>query len=289
VRKSPLGYLLSIGLLLLNMTWSSFAEEGKEALGLVCFLSGDARLHGGSGKERPFQLYDSIQEGDQIKVGNNALLKIILFNGEAYEIRGPALAVIQQGKVKSLQGQVHFMPSVAIMPQIALFDSDNQPGRRMAASRIRGSANLVVAANHAKLYFPPAEGNRNYHVVITNFSGTEVFSLKTENATCTVPVGVLSPGREYYFNVWSEQGQTRTQLVRWKHLLTLGEEDSRSREILRQMYQENGEVAILLLLAELDRKLGLYHCAMQEFQEALAHYPDNPALQEAADRFTQEE
>ncbi len=277
---------LFVGVLLFSFSWSVSAAERKDPLGLICFISGEIRLRENGGKERSPALYDPLREGDEIRTRAEALVKIVLFNGEFWEMGGSSRATLRQGKVQSLQGEVRCLPPVAILPEIAVFDRENHPGRRMAALRIRGSEPLPVADNRVELPLPAPDKDQKYYMAVADSSGKVIFSGAVESTLCTLPERTLLPGQDYFFQVWSEREQIRPPLIRWRPLRALSEEDARARKVLYGRYQETGEVALLLLLAEWDRILGLSYSAEQEFKEALGQHPNNPALHKTRERFS---
>jgi hypothetical protein len=98
-----------------------------------------------------------------------------------------------------------------------------------------------------------------------------------------VPAGVLQPGASYYWTVQTldKVGGASRGTSEFK---TLSSEDARVRQALRQSLAVEVDASGLALMAEIDRRLGLYEEALSGFRAALAKSPEDVALQQSVQR-----
>jgi hypothetical protein len=97
---------------------------------------------------------------------------------------------------------------------------------------------------------------------------------------------VLKPAASYY---WTVQALDRFGVAPRgrSEFTTLSAADSQFREALRTSVQGEASGGALALLAEVDRRLGLYREALDGFRAQLARTPDDLAVQRALRRLEQ--
>jgi hypothetical protein len=130
-----------------------------------------------------------------------------------------------------------------------------------------------------KFAFQPVKGASRYAVEIEDSQGRVVLRREVSATELTVPAGTLAPGAAYHWTVQTldKPGSAARGA---SDFTTLSEEDVRQRDELRKSVASSGGVQDALL-AEIDRRLGLYPEALRGFRSALAGKPEDQDIQRA--------
>ena len=167
---------------------------------------------------------------------------------------------------------------------LSLDDSRPQgpPGAvRLRATEIAGLRldHAVIAREPVTFAFQPVKGASRYAVEIEDSQGRVVMRREVAATELTVAAGTLAPGAAYHWTVQTLDragGAARGA----SDFTTLSEEDGRQRDALRQSVASSGG-GQEALLAEVDRRPGLYPEALRGFRAALAGQPTDPAIRRA--------
>jgi hypothetical protein len=178
------------------------------------------------------------------------------------------------------------------LPRIAALDG-SRPKGPPGGVRIRGPiisglhpSFAATLADRTVLRFNPVVGASRYSVEIENNAGQRIFTADSTTPHVTVPAGVLKPDASYYWRVqaldtFGVAPRGRSQFR------TLSAADGEFREALRASLESEAGGGGLALLAEIDRRLGLYQEALDGFRAQLARTPDDLAVQRAVQRLEQ--
>jgi len=267
---------------------------------MVAELSGSAHLTSGD-DSRDLKLFARLSVGDAIVLDAEAEAVVAFVSGARFRIEGPAEVRVAEDDLKAVKGSVSALQPVGTVPAIAAIPSGEKPGRRSGAIRIRSASlwgseveslyprdGASAVAGQTTLSFQPLVNAETYRVDVEDELGETVFALETRTTEVTVPKGVLLPGAEYYWRVRS--AGRRSLGGRGEALFkTLPEDQAGAREGIRLQAEQDGEVASLLLLAEVDRSLGLYREACQSLTRAGELAPENAHIAAARESFPCEE
>jgi hypothetical protein len=182
---------------------------------------------------------------------------------------------------------VRSLPAVPPLPRLSAIAEEENPGVSSGAVHIRGERitglyprhGSATLAGEATLRFEPVEGGGKYRVEVQDRRGTIVFS--TETTDPEVNTGTtLKPGTRYE---WTVRTIDRLGPVAagQADFVTLSAEEAEAREALRTAVASTGEGESLALLAEVDRSLGLWMEAREEFRLAVRGAPRDSALAKA--------
>ena len=133
----------------------------------------------------------------------------------------------------------------------------------------------MIASEPVRFAFQPVKGASRYAVEVENTQGRVVMRREVAATELIVGAGTLAPGAAYH---WTVQTLDKAGVAARgaSDFTTLSEEDARQRDALRQ--SGGGQEA---LLAEVDRRLGLYPEALRGFRAALVKQPAYRAIRRA--------
>jgi hypothetical protein len=252
---------------------------------IISELSGGAAMRATPPAPRSqAQRFDALPLGATLELGAGARGVLVLAGGRRFALGPNARVTIATNQLTSTSGPVQELASLPTLPRIAALDA-SRPAGPPGAVRLRGPVITGLRPSHAvvlveplTLRFNPADGASRYAVEVDDDAGKRIFAGESTAPAIDVPAGMIAPGGLYYWTVRTLDrtggeargaGQFRTVTV----------DDARLREALRRsLATDAGAVA---LLAEIDRRLGLYPEALAGFRAALARTPDDPAIQRA--------
>jgi hypothetical protein len=200
-------------------------------------------------------------------------------------------------ELKAERGVVHQLETVATVPAVARIPAAEYPGRRSGAIRIRSGSlwgaeveglyprdGAGAFAEATVLTFRTLSNAASYRVDIEDEVGETVFAVETRSPEVVIPKGVLVPGTEYYWRVRTV-GQRESGGRGEAVFVTLSADDVRARNRIRTAAESEGSANAVLLLAEVDRSLGLFREACRALDRAADQDTGNPHLTAAQDAF----
>ena len=272
------------------LPYSVWAQDpaAKPLAALISDLTGEVSLKSpAAGPATKAQRFDAIPVGTTLEVGPGARAEIVLAGGQRFEFGPKARATITARQLTSTSGPITELPSVPALPGIVALDQ-SRPKGGPGGVRVRGTLitglrpfQTVTLAERTTIRFNPVAGASRYAVEIENDAGRRIFVAGSTTPEVVVPAGVLAPETSYYWTVQTLDkfgGAARGT----SEFTTLSAEDALVRRALRRSLEADG--GGLALLAEIDRRLGLYDEALDGFRAALAKSPDDVAVQQAVRR-----
>ncbi len=233
------------------------------------------------------QRFDALPVGAILEVGPDARAEIVLAGGQRFELGPKARATIAAKRLTSTSGPITELPSLPALPSIVALD-DSRPKGGLGGVRLRGTLisglrpfQSVTLPERTTIRFNPVDGASRYSVEIENTAGRRIFVVESTASEVVVPAGVLEPGATYFVTVLTLD-KVGAAARGTSEFTTLTANDSRVREALRQSLEAGG--GDLALLAEIDRRLGLYEEALDGFRAALAKTPEDVVVQQAIQR-----
>ncbi len=281
--------LLICGALTARATTAQDAGS-REIVGLISELSGPASITSQPSRSpEKAQRFDAIVVGATLEMGPESRGTIVLVDGRRFELGPDARAALGVTGLASSSGPVSELPRLPTLPRIAALD-DSRPQGPAAGVRVRGDVvaglrpfHAVLATQATTLRFEPVKRASRYEVAVEDDAGRRVFVGETAGTEMVVPAGTLKPGASYHLTVQTVDkvgGAARGS----SRFTTLSDEQMRARDKLRQALQAEGGTGWRALLAEIDRRLGLFEEALNGFRAALTERPDDPALQQSVRR-----
>jgi hypothetical protein len=227
--------------------------------------------------------------GATLAVGPGSRAEIVLAGGQRFELGPKARATIAATQLASASGPITKLPPLPALPRIAALDESRPKGPpggvRLRAAAISGLRpfHTVTLADRTTIRFNPVDGASRYAVEIENHAGQRIFVAESTTAGVVVPAGVLEPGATYY---WTVQTLDRIGAAARgaSEFRTLSAADAQARQTLRRSLETGAAPEDVALLAEIDRRLGLYQDALDGFRAALAARPDDLVIQQAVRR-----
>jgi CHAT domain-containing protein/tetratricopeptide (TPR) repeat protein len=233
-----------------------------EPVAIVYSLAGEASLT--APVHRPLRLFDRLPAGTIVEVNPGSRLALAFVNGLRYELGELSRVTIGRKNLVSRTGPVRSLPQVPRLPRLSPIASEDRPGPRAGAVRIRtetvkglypdrAAASLASAT---RLRFDPVPAAPGYIVQIVDQTGETVFQIDTQATEVSVPPGVLKPGETYR---WSVETRDRPGAIARGEatLVTLDDSRARAREELRRWAEQSGNMDDQPLLAAVDQALGL--------------------------------
>jgi len=289
-----LSRIISLGVLLCFVPGAS-AAAGKP-VALVYSLAGEATLTTASEGRRALRLFDRLPAGTTVETETGSRLALAFANGHRYELGEHSRVTLGRTGLSSRSGPVRSLLAVTPLPYLLPIAKEEQPGLCAGAVIIRaesiaglypccGAATLAAAT---VLSFEPVEGGGRYRVEVQDRQGNVVFTEETTTAAVTaaevkLPAGRLKPGLRYH---WTVRTIERVGPVARgdADFVVLSADLAKAREKLRVSVEAAGDSALLALLAEVDRDLGLLAEARDELRAAVHSAPEDAALAEALAR-----
>lgn len=270
---------------------------GGRLLAVIAEVHGNAVLRPAGGEARELELFDRLGAGDRFETGPSDSVVVAFLSGERLRVGAGSRATVRDGSELDVAGTVEPLPPVSTAPALVALARGQAPGPRSGAIRVRSAGlwgeavedlyprdGLAVPANSAVLTFSPLVSSESYRVEVEDELGETVFAAETRFPEVVVPAGVLLPGTDYY---WRVRSAGRRSLAGHGEALfvTLWAEDAAAREALRREAEVEGSAHALLLLAEVDRSLGLLRDACASLNRVAAMGGDTTHLGSARDAF----
>jgi hypothetical protein len=231
---------------------------------LVYSLAGETELALPSDERRPLRLFDRLPAGAALAVGPGSRLALAFANGRRYELGERSRATLGRTDLAARSGPVRPLPAVPPLPRIAPVAEDGA-GPRAGAVRIRGEritglypdGEATALARATTLHFAPVAGAGRYRIEVHDRQGMLVFAIETAASETRLPPGFLRSGRRYD---WTVRTVERAGPVARGEagLVTLDRRTTAAREALRRTVETSGDATLLALLADVDRRLGLW-------------------------------
>lgn len=141
-------------------------------------------------------------------------------------------------------------------------------------------ADTVILTSPLSLRFDAVAGAGRYAAVLDDALGRRLFAAESSTPEILVPDGVLGPGASYYWTVQA-LGAVGGDARGTSRFRTLSTDELQTREALRSAVEADGGADALALLAETDRRSGLFQEALDGFRAALTRQPGDAALTDA--------
>ncbi len=248
------------------------ARAGAEtpSRALVIRLTGEAMVERpGASRAEPLGLLDRLAAGSVVETAAASEMTLVFFNGRRFGVGPESRIVIEDASVRTEAGTVRRLTPVPALAEIPRLDRSAHPGRLPGAGRIRlpelaalpelglyPCDGAAVVSGEATLHFTPIAGIGEYRIEVMDEEGRRVFSVEASGAEVPLDPGVLEPGAFYSWRV-STRGAEGWQPRSTALFATLAEEDARARRRLAEQAAAAADPALELLLAEVDRDLGL--------------------------------
>ncbi|MCP4658248.1 MAG: hypothetical protein GY856_22780, partial [bacterium] len=273
------------------------APEAGEAVAIVCWITGEATVERptAAGVE-PLAVLDRLAPGSVVRTAPASEVTVVFFDGRRFAIGAASRVAIRADDAQSEAGSVRILDPVPAVAELARLARSENPGKRPGAGRIRhtgtsdttfelyprdGAALLSAAAI---LRFTPIAGVEEYRVEVIDEADEEVFAVETAATEVPVPAGVLQPGIMYG---WRVRSLDRGRLILHGEALfvTLSDQNARARRRLAERAADADDPGLRLLLAAIDRSLGLWRDACDGVLSVAARAPSNAAVHRALERF----
>jgi hypothetical protein len=264
--------------------------NAPDAVAIVCFASGPtAAWSPRPAIRREVRLFDWLLPGTRLEVGPDGRLDIAFRNGRRYHLEAGAEVTLGAEDLTASAGPVAALPSLPPLPRLAAIRPDDPAGRRVGAVRLRGERmaglypqDAAIPPGETTLQFDAVPTALRYLVTIEDPTGRPVFQAESESSTVPVPRGVLLPGTTYSWHVrtvdaagWPFEGVAS--------FATLDEQAVGEWRALKDAVERTNDLPSLVLLAEVERGLGLRAEARETLRLALEMSPDSPDLTQRAE------
>ena len=271
------------------LIWSPVQGQdsgSKPVVALISELSGDASIGSSKRASAKARRFDTLSASQTLEIKPAGRVVLVLVEGRRFELGAGARATVEGSRLTATSGPIKELPSLPTLPKLAALDNSGPQGPP-GAVRLRGALisglrpyHAVIATEPLTLHFQPVDGASRYAVEIENEAGRRVFRGEVAAAELALPAGTLEPGATYYWSVQTLDklgGAARGT----SQFTTLSAEALQRRDTFRQALASEGGAASAALLAEVDRRLALYHEALIGFRAALVKNPDDPAIKQA--------
>lgn len=262
------------------------AGGAGEPVAIVYALRGPA-MQTAPGEPRPLRLLDRLPAGAVLRVGEGSRVCLAFASGRRYELNGGSRARLGATDLAFRSGRILSLPLVPTALLLLAIRREDRPGPRAGAVRVRTErvrglyprAGAAILPDPVVLRFEPWEGAVRYRVEVQDSQGRPVFRSDPEGATVRLPAGTLAPGARY---AWTVRTLDRPGVMARGEadFRVLPIEAARMREEVRAALAAEGD-ASLVLLAEIDRGLGLLAEAREELRGALRTLPASAPLRAA--------
>lgn len=258
----------------------------RPAVALVTRVVGTAQVDGS-----PVTGFAWLREGASLSLpeGKNSLT-LVFASGRRFELSGPASLTLAASGPTRTSGQVAEVGALPPLPPLAPVVTGEDFSPRAAAVRLRGQrivglrpgGGWLARADAVRLQFTPLAQVATYRVYVEDEEGEIVYQAQVSGAEAAVPPGTLLPGKRYVWRVRTAPGSGADGLGT-AEFGTLGAAEAESRARLRTA-ATGDDAASALLLAEVDRQLGLLGDAHQTLLGARDSHPGDAELAAALER-----
>jgi hypothetical protein len=243
-------------------------------------------------------VFDWLPTASSVEVGSDSSVTLAFANGDRYEIGKNSKVLLSAKGPKLGRGTMRLLDHVAPIPRLALTAASNPPGARSGAIRLRGGkprgidpmyplTGTSALPDAVVLRFAPVSGVARYRVGIEDQAGRTIFETDTQSSQVAVPAGTLSAGSHYRWRVETLDSVTAA-VCGESEFATLSAQAIEQRVSFKIAVETRGDAESLALLAAIDRSLGLLLEARNEFRDALAKSPTDPALRQITEELKKE-
>jgi CHAT domain-containing protein len=253
------------------------AASHPAPVALVCRVEGEATLRPAPGApSEPLALRRHLPPGAILTVAPRSTVTVVFFDGQRYALEAEARARVEAAGLRVEAGRARHLASVPEVVDLAPLLQGSSSRRRATAVRIRGTSRSEGAVSGLvprdgapvrraalALSFTPLPEVEVYHLVVEDETGGAVFTKDVQAPRAQLPPGLLRPGTLYYW--WVEPKVPPRPEMRGEAVFsTLDEKEERAREALASAAGRSADPDLALLLAEVDRALGLSEPAAKE-------------------------
>ncbi len=266
--------------------WFAALMSAQEpAAAVVISLEGNVTVTTGSGAAVPARVFDWLKAGTAIETGPGSHVALALGNGQRFEVQESSRATVEAQTVQEVSGTLRRLAPAPPIPRLAAIEGGPPAGGRAGAVRLRGpqirncypGARASVLADQAILRFDPADEVREYLIEVEDADGASVYRTRTTAVTVPLAPGLLAPGATYLWRATGVGGEPPPRCE--AEFRVVPAKDAKEREAYRAAAQQEGGVEPLLMLAELDRRMGLAFEARSGLMAVKARFPDLTAAQ----------
>jgi len=266
----------------------------EPAVAMVSFLAGSARIQR-SGRLKKVALFDPLRVGDVLVSQHDSNVVIGFANGTRYRLHGDFRAVIAADGLQPKRGEIEALETVSAMPDLLPLAADTARSASAGAVPLRHNTSDLfklypatgdaLPATGAVLRFTAIPGIEHYRVEVQNRDGYTILSLQTLQPKVDVSPGVLEAGASYHWQVRTLDSDLPSMAIS-ASFRTLDTAEIRERQaLLRQTASNHAGADLILVLAALDRHLGLRREACLGLQRAASLQPAAQSIARARLRF----
>lgn len=258
------------------------ATTDRSPVAVVWPIAGTVWVEADTGSRRVLTLYEWVPAGAIIEVGPRSRAKVILIDGQRFELGAGAQVRVSSAGLVAVRGPITKGRSLPPLPSLGPLAST--PPADSGAVRIRGRAiaalnpclNVRTLADETVLRFDPIAGASRYEVEMTTATGTRVLARIVDSVPVRVPARTLAPGSEYHWSVHTASGTVPAEGA--ARFTTVDSQTAARRATLIRELTRTGETA---LAAIVDARLGLLNQAIAELESHLRRTPTDRAARAA--------
>jgi hypothetical protein len=269
------------------------ASPEHTAVALVTLVKGQATETGSAAGERELTLLERLEPGQMVSTGELSQVVITYFDGRRFRLLAETRARVGRDEPEVIQGELVALSPVAAVPSLGVIERNEVPGKAIAASRLRQDPpadqvglvpadNELVHAGYCTLRFSLLPGVKRYQVTIEDERLAQIMEVTSDTGEIQLAPDLLQAGAEYYWEVCSLRGR---RACRGAVFRTLPADQAALRAELAAQARDSGETDLLVLLAELDRRLGLHRQACEGLDTSLRSGVDQRPILDALHRF----
>jgi hypothetical protein len=274
---------------------SSAVDSTAEPAGLVSAVGGSAeRCHAEGSACGALERLAWVAPGERLVLKRGAVVSVLLLDGRRFDLRGPLTAEVRAAGVEivdlprrsPLAGPAIREQAPNARLDLAPLAEAERPARELGAVRLRPGTidglipdRIVVPAEAVTLAFHPVANSPRYRVIVLDAVGRKVHDAETDSAEMALPADRLRAGESYLWQV-ATVGRTGPTLRGEAEFRTLDARAATLRSALRAAHATSAPEA-LLLLAEVDRRLGLGGEARRAAEQLTANAAGDEAVRRA--------
>jgi hypothetical protein len=263
-----------------------------EPVAVVCLLEGPVSVDCPScGETHAVELLDTLSPGAVLRTGADATAVVGLGDGRRWRLAAHSVVEVG-GEVPELRsGEMRPLEPVPVVARLAPLAG--QHGTDVAAARIRrpgagASSDLgllprsgsTVLAGDLVLRFDPPPGYERFRVTVTRDWDDGIIDIEIEGRSLVVSEDRLRPGAAYIWTVTSLEPE-RPRIGDSAIFFTLDAEEAVARAALERRVEAAQDPSLVVLLAAVDRSLGLDHEACRDLARAAAMVAEPAAVDRA--------
>lgn len=271
------------------------SPTAEPAAALVLAVSGEPRATAAGDAGTPVALaaLDWLAADTRLVTGERGEVELVLSDGSRWHLPPRTEVVLGSGGLEVAAGQPRQLADVPPPPAIPPIGSEVRT--TLTAVRIRAGGFTALypgngaraLADAAELRFAAGVAAPAYVVEVEDEAGRTVLELETRESTVAIPPGVLAPGEAY---VWRVRTRDPSGMLLWEEALfaTLTATEAAERAAVRAAAESAADATAWLVLAGVDRALGLTREAVAALDRALALGGPAPGLRETRRRLAAE-